>query len=69
MRRIINSTYISLDGVVENPQEWPSAGIRTTARVASSKRSCYWGATPCSWVAAPMTAWRRVGRQIRGPLQ
>jgi dihydrofolate reductase len=24
MRRIINSTYISLDGVVENPQDWPS---------------------------------------------
>jgi dihydrofolate reductase len=24
MRRIINSTYISLDGVVENPQNWPS---------------------------------------------
>jgi hypothetical protein len=24
MRRIINSTYISLDGVVENLQDWPS---------------------------------------------
>lgn len=24
MRRIINSTYISLDGVIENPQDWPS---------------------------------------------
>jgi dihydrofolate reductase len=24
MRRIINSTYISLDGVIENPQNWPS---------------------------------------------
>ncbi|HEX6743005.1 MAG TPA: dihydrofolate reductase family protein [Solirubrobacteraceae bacterium] len=24
MRRIINSTYISLDGVVEQPHEWPS---------------------------------------------
>jgi dihydrofolate reductase len=24
MRRIINSTYLSLDGVEENPQDWPS---------------------------------------------
>lgn len=24
MRRIVNSTYISLDGVIENPQDWPS---------------------------------------------
>ena len=23
MKRIINSTYISLDGVIENPQDWP----------------------------------------------
>lgn len=26
MRRIINSTYISLDGVIQNPQNWPSLG-------------------------------------------
>lgn len=26
MRKIINSTYISLDGVVENPHLWPSTG-------------------------------------------
>jgi dihydrofolate reductase len=24
MRRIINSTYITLDGVIEDPQDWPS---------------------------------------------
>jgi dihydrofolate reductase len=24
MRKIINSTYISLDGAIENPQDWPS---------------------------------------------
>ncbi len=24
MRRIINSTYITIDGVIENPQDWPS---------------------------------------------
>jgi hypothetical protein len=23
MRRIINSTYVSIDGVIENPHEWP----------------------------------------------
>jgi len=27
VRRIINSTYISLDGVIQNPQDWPEAGI------------------------------------------
>lgn len=26
MRKIINSTYITLDGVVQNPQNWPSMG-------------------------------------------
>jgi dihydrofolate reductase len=26
MRKIVNSTYISLDGVVENPHHWPSTG-------------------------------------------
>ena len=27
MRRIINSTYISLDGVIQDPQDWPGTGI------------------------------------------
>src|SRR6266851_1474628 len=27
MRRIINSTYISLDGVIQDPQDWPDNGI------------------------------------------
>ncbi len=26
MRRIINSTYISVDGAIENPHHWPSTG-------------------------------------------
>jgi dihydrofolate reductase len=26
MRKLINSTYISLDGVIQNPQNWPSLG-------------------------------------------
>ena len=26
MRKIINSTYIMLDGVVENPHHWPTPG-------------------------------------------
>jgi dihydrofolate reductase len=26
MRSIINSTYITLDGVIQNPQDWPSLG-------------------------------------------
>ena len=28
MRKIINSTYISLDGVIDRPHEWPSVGER-----------------------------------------
>ncbi len=28
MRRIINSTYISLDGVIQDPQDWPDNGIK-----------------------------------------
>lgn len=27
MRRIVNSTYISLDGVIQDPQDWPGNGI------------------------------------------
>jgi dihydrofolate reductase len=27
VRRIINSTYISLDGIIQNPQDWPANGI------------------------------------------
>ena len=26
MRQIINSTYVTLDGVIQNPQDWPSLG-------------------------------------------
>jgi dihydrofolate reductase len=26
VRRIINSTYVTLDGVIENPQDWPTLG-------------------------------------------
>jgi dihydrofolate reductase len=26
VRKIINSTYITLDGVIQNPQDWPSMG-------------------------------------------
>lgn len=24
--KIINSTYITLDGIIQNPQDWPSMG-------------------------------------------
>jgi dihydrofolate reductase len=27
MRKLINSTYISLDGVIQNPQDWPSSTV------------------------------------------
>jgi dihydrofolate reductase len=32
MRRIINSTYISLDGAIENPQDWPSGRHKDDGR-------------------------------------
>jgi hypothetical protein len=28
MRKIINSTYVTLDGVIERPQDWPSLASR-----------------------------------------
>ena len=31
MRRIINSTYVTLDGVIQNPQDWPSLGSYSDA--------------------------------------
>lgn len=31
MRMIINSTYITLDGVIQNPQNWPSLGSSSGA--------------------------------------
>jgi dihydrofolate reductase len=33
MRRIINSTYISLDGVIVDPQTWPTNGVDEEAGV------------------------------------
>ena len=32
MSRIVNSTYITLDGAVENPQNWPSGRHKDDAR-------------------------------------
>ncbi|MDN5918773.1 MAG: hypothetical protein L0I76_27390 [Pseudonocardia sp.] len=26
MRKIINSTYVTLDGIIQSPQNWPSTG-------------------------------------------
>ena len=31
MRTIVNSTYVTLDGVIEDPQDWPSLGSFTDA--------------------------------------
>jgi hypothetical protein len=39
MRKIINSTYITLDGVIEGPHLWPSLGARPVGRrVARARR-------------------------------
>jgi dihydrofolate reductase len=27
MRKVINSTYVSIDGVIENPQNWPGSDV------------------------------------------
>jgi hypothetical protein len=31
MRKVVNSTYITLDGVIQNPQDWPALGSFTDA--------------------------------------
>ncbi|MCW2864277.1 MAG: hypothetical protein JWP48_5985 [Actinoallomurus sp.] len=37
MRKIVNSTYISLDGVIENPQNWPSLGVEDDSGAIQTK--------------------------------
>jgi dihydrofolate reductase len=37
MRRIINSTYISLDGVIADPHTWPSNGVDEDAGVIQAE--------------------------------
>ena len=39
MRKIINSTYISLDGVVEQPHEWPTIERRSDERGGEAQAS------------------------------
>jgi dihydrofolate reductase len=34
MRKIINSTYVTVDGVIERPQDWPSLGSADDGGVA-----------------------------------
>ena len=46
MRSIINSTYITLDGVIQNPQDWPSLGSSATSRRPDPDRA----AAPCDAV-------------------
>jgi hypothetical protein len=40
MRKIINSTYISLDGVVEQPHEWPTIERPTDERGDQIQTAC-----------------------------
>jgi dihydrofolate reductase len=37
MRKIINSTYITLDGVIEAPQDWPSLGVEDAGGVIQTE--------------------------------
>ena len=40
MRKIINSTYITLDGVIERPHKWPSVGGRGDREISSNSTCC-----------------------------
>jgi hypothetical protein len=40
MRKIVNSTYNTLDGVIGRPQEWPSTGERGSEGRRSRPSSC-----------------------------
>ena len=42
MRRIINSTYISLDGVVKDPQDWPDNGIESDGTGLQAQTDLLW---------------------------
>jgi hypothetical protein len=39
MRKIINSTYITLDGVIQDPQDWPSMGGFSDAGASDGSRT------------------------------
>ena len=68
MRRIINSAYISLDGVIQDPQDWPGnaiepdgTGLRT---LPVNDRDAGSGLMPlcASWfIPGPQTGDRAVG--------
>jgi dihydrofolate reductase len=42
MRRIINSTYISLDGVIQDPQDWPDNGIESDGTGLKAQTDLLW---------------------------
>jgi len=60
MRRIINSTYMSLDGVVRSPEVW-TFGYRDE-EAANSATSNSSAATPCSWAGTPTKSSPDTGR-------
>ena len=47
MRKIINSTYITLDGVIQDPQQWPSLGRPSDERGGQIQTDLLCPATRC----------------------
>ena len=41
MRKIINSTYATLDGVIQDPQDWPSMGGFSDTGSTGAAASCW----------------------------
>jgi len=44
MRRIINSTYIPLDGVIQDPQDWPGNDIEPDGSGLKVQTDCFYTA-------------------------
>jgi hypothetical protein len=62
MRKIINSTYISLDGVVELPHEWPTIERPSDERGGEVQTSLLLACDAVLMAGEPTRASRRPGR-------
>ena len=60
MRKLVETTFVSLDGVMSNPQDW--APPYWDDEYTAYERRGWSRSTACSWAGRPTTASRRPGR-------
>jgi hypothetical protein len=47
MRRIVQDTLVSLDGVLDSPQKWGLADFQDDTFICGTDWDCCWRATRC----------------------